>query len=80
MHELRCDPTIATVWDSLPAAASEQLTKAIADVCADPIGTTEPYGIDDGTMRQLVLDDTIVVLLVTETLKLVRILQINHLG
>ncbi|MFD5734377.1 hypothetical protein ACFWIY_16275 [Streptomyces sioyaensis] len=49
-------------------------------VCEDPIEATQPYGIDDGVTRQLVLDDMIAILLVTPAMKRVRILQISHLG
>ncbi|RXS84196.1 hypothetical protein EST92_11600 [Streptomyces sp. TM32] len=80
MYELRCDPTVTAIWDSLPDAARTRLAHALMAVCEDPIAATQPYGVDDGVTRQLILDDTIAVLLVTAAMKRVRILQINHLG
>ncbi|GGX40305.1 hypothetical protein [Streptomyces noursei] len=80
MYELRCDPALTAIWDSLPDAARTRLAHALAAVCEDPLATTQPYGIDDGVTRQLILDDTIAILLITPAMKRVRMLQISYLG
>mgnify|MGYP001585784016 CR=1 FL=1 len=81
MYELRYDPTIDAVWDSLPDRARDEFDRAILAACEDPFGATEPYGIDDGVTRTLVLAHTVAVLLITQVpRKTLRILQITHLG
>ncbi|MGW8330566.1 hypothetical protein ACWGLE_22060 [Streptomyces sp. NPDC055897] len=81
MYELRYDPIIEAVWDSLPEPARDRFDRAILDACQDPFGATEPYGIDDGITRTLVLSDTTAVLLISQTPRqTLRILQITHLG
>jgi hypothetical protein len=81
VYELRYDPIIEAVWDSLPEQARDRFDRAILAACEDPFGTTEPYGIDDGITRTLVLSDTTAVLLVSHApRKILRILQITHLG
>lgn len=81
MYELRYDPTIEAVWDSLPEQARDEFDRAILATCEDPFGTTEPYGIDDGVTRTLVLQRTVAVLLISHTpRKILRILLITHLG
>ncbi|MFD9072835.1 hypothetical protein [Streptomyces lasiicapitis] len=81
MYELRYDPTIEAVWDSLPEQARDEFDRAILIACEDPFGATEPYGIDDGVTRTLVLQRTVAVLLISHTpRKILRILQITHLG
>lgn len=81
MYELRYDPIIEAVWDSLPEPARDRFDRAILAACEDPYGSTEPYGIDDGVTRTLVLPDTAAVLLISQAPRpIVRILQITHLG
>lgn len=81
MYELRYDFTIEAVWDSLPDQARDEFDRAILAACEDPYGTTEPHGIDDGVTRSLVLDHTMAVLLISHApRKILRILQIAHLG
>jgi hypothetical protein len=81
VYELRYDPTIEAVWDSLPDQARDEFDRALLDACQDPYGTTDPYGIDDGVTRTLVLQRTVAVLLISHApRKIVRILQITHLG
>ncbi|MGW6741688.1 hypothetical protein ACWGDX_13335 [Streptomyces sp. NPDC055025] len=81
MYELRYDPIIEAVWDSLLESAREEFDQAILTVCEDPFEATEPYGIDDGVTRMLALAHTFAVLLITQApSKTVRILQISHLG
>lgn len=81
MYELRYDPIIEAVWDSLPEPARDRFDRAILAACEDPYGSTEPYGIDDGVTRTLVLPDTTAVLLISHAPRpIVRILQITHLG
>lgn len=81
MYELRYDATIEAVWDSLPETARDELDRAIYAACQDPYGTTQPYGIDDGVTRTLVLTHSLAVLLISQApRKTLRILQITHLG
>jgi hypothetical protein len=54
-YRLHRDETIDAIWDSLPQQLSEQLTAAMADVLQDPFGTTEPFGVDDGMTRRLLV-------------------------
>ncbi|MGV9427109.1 hypothetical protein ACWDO7_22835 [Streptomyces sp. NPDC003656] len=67
------------VHESMPAPASEALTVALADACHDPLGVTEPYGVDDGVMRILVIEEAFAVLLVGPTLKTLTVLQVTYL-
>ena len=81
MYELRYDPTVEAVWDSLPEEARSEFDRAILAAYEDPYGATEPYGIDDGVTRTLVLTHTVAVLLISHVpRKILRILQITHLG
>jgi len=81
VYELRYDATIEAVWDSLPDQARDEFDRAILAACEDPFGATEPYGIDDGVTRTLVLTHTVAVLLISQApRKILRILQITHLG
>lgn len=81
MYELRYDTTIEAVWDSLPQPARDAFDRALIAACEDPYGTTEPYGLDDGITRTLVLEHTVAVLLVSQApRKILRILQITYLG
>ncbi|WP_327350621.1 hypothetical protein [Streptomyces sp. NBC_01304] len=81
MYELRYDATVEAVWDSLPQQARDEFDRAVHAACEDPYGATEPYGIDDGVTRTLVLERTVAVLLLTHAPRqLLRILQITHLG
>lgn len=81
MYELRYDPTIEAVWDSLPDQARDEFDRAILAACEDPFEATEPYGIEDGVPRTLVLQRTVAVLLITQApRKTLRILQVTHLG
>lgn len=79
-YRLKYDPAAEAVHEAMPAAASEALTLALADACHDPIGTTEPYGEDDGIMRMIVTEQSFAVLLIGQALKTVTVLQINYLG
>ncbi|GAA0501250.1 hypothetical protein [Streptomyces olivaceiscleroticus] len=80
MYELRYDPTVEAVWDSLPETARDELDRAILAACQDPQAATEPYGEDDGVMRSLVLPHVMAVLLVNHAPRqTVRILQISYL-
>jgi hypothetical protein len=81
VYELRYDPTIEAVWDSLPEPARDEFDRAILAACEGPYDATEPYGIDDGVTRTLVLQSTVAVLLISHApRKILRILQITHLG
>ncbi|MFC8447641.1 hypothetical protein [Kitasatospora sp. NPDC057223] len=79
-YRLHDEPTIRTVWDSLPPDVSAQLTLALAQVCNDPLGSTAPYGEDDGVMRTLVLDHLMAVLYLGHQTKTVHVFQIDYLG
>lgn len=80
MYALRCDAINQAVWDALPVEASERLALALADACADPLGTTQPYGEDDGIMRTLVVGDLLVVIYLGHQTKTLHIFQIDYLG
>jgi hypothetical protein len=61
--------------------AREARHRGLIAACEDPYGTTEPYGIDDGVTRTLVLDQAVAVLLISHApRKILRILQITYLG
>ncbi|MFE0458573.1 hypothetical protein ACFW1A_04830 [Kitasatospora sp. NPDC058965] len=79
-YALRYTKTIAAVWDSLPATVSEGLAQALVAVCEDPLGSTEPYGDDDGIMRTLVVGALFAVLYVGHQTRTVHIYQIDYLG
>ncbi|MEU5976360.1 hypothetical protein [Streptomyces sp. NPDC047315] len=80
MYELRYDRVIESVWDSLPQTARDEFDQALLHACNDPHTATEPYGVDDGVTRTLILTHTIAVLLITHApRKTLRILQITHL-
>lgn len=80
IYRLKYDPAADLVHESMPAAASETLTLALADACHDPIAATVPYGEDDDVMRMIVTEQAFAVLLVGHTLKTITVLQINYLG
>ncbi|MEV6781201.1 hypothetical protein [Streptomyces sp. NPDC051098] len=79
---LKIDPVVQAVYDSLPDDVASTLTLALAEVCDDPFARTDPYGVDDGVTRLLILDRVIAMLLVTNTpaMQAVRILQITYDG
>ncbi|MFJ3229220.1 hypothetical protein ACIPJS_38545 [Streptomyces sp. NPDC086783] len=79
-YRLKYDPASEAVHEAMPAAASEMLTLALADACSDPIGTTQPYGQDDGVVRVLVIEQAFAVLLVGAQTKTITVLQITYLG
>ncbi|MFH8574302.1 hypothetical protein [Streptomyces sp. NPDC017993] len=66
--------------EALPAAASEELTLALADACADPLGATSPYGEDDKYVRMIVGSHVFAVLLIGHTLRSSTVLQVTYLG
>ncbi|MFE4995542.1 hypothetical protein ACFRH4_30135 [Streptomyces mirabilis] len=81
MYELRYDTIVEAVWDSLPQSARDAFDRAVLAACEDPYGATEPWGIDDGVTRTLVLDQTVAVLLLTHApTKTLRILQVTYVG
>jgi hypothetical protein len=77
-YRLIYDPTAEAVHEAMPQGPSEALTLAVAAACQDPIGATVPYGEDDGVMRMVVTEKAFAVLLVGDTLKTLRVLQINY--
>lgn len=80
MYALRCDAVNQAIWDGLPADTSERLALALAAACADPLGTTQPYGEDDGIMRTLVTGDILAVIYLGHQTKTLHIFQIDYLG
>lgn len=79
-YRLKYDEAAEVVHDALPAAASEQLTLALADVCHDPLGRSIPYGEDDGVVRMVLTDAAFAVILIGHATKTVTVLQISYLG
>jgi hypothetical protein len=78
IYRLHQDRTVRAVRESLPQAAANELTLALGKVLEDPKGATQPYGIDDGVTRMLVLSRTIVMLVVNEETMLVTLANITH--
>ena len=67
--------------ECLCGPACGEFDRSILTACEVPYGTSEPYGIDDGVTRTLVLQGTVAVLLISHApRKTLRILQIIHLG
>jgi hypothetical protein len=79
IYRLKYDPAADLVHESMPPAASEALTLALADACHDPIAATVPYGEDDKVMRMIVTEQAFAVLLVGHTLKTITVLQVTYL-
>ena len=80
MFYLKYDPPAEAVHESMPPAASEALTLALADTCHDPIAATQPYGGDDGVMRMVVTEQAFAVILLGQTQKTITVLQVTYLG
>jgi hypothetical protein len=80
MYRLKYDPAAEAVHESMPPAASEALTLALADACHDPLAATQPYGENDGVVRTLVTQQAFAVLLIGDTLKTITVLQVTYLG
>ncbi|MFJ8474185.1 hypothetical protein [Kitasatospora sp. NPDC094011] len=79
-YSLQCSRTVEAVWDSLPQTVSGRLAVALARACDDPIGETQPWGVDDGVTRMLVLADVFAVLYLEHSAKVLHIYQIDYLG
>lgn len=80
-YVLRYDKVIEAVWDSLPPEASQALSEALGEVCADPLGRTDPYGEDDGVMRTLIVGDLLfAVLYLGHQSRTVHVYQIDYVG
>lgn len=80
MYALRCDAVNQAIWDGLPDEPRQRLALALADACADPLGTTQPYGEDDGVMRTLVTGDVLLLVYLGHQTKTLHIYQIDYLG
>ncbi|MFI0218809.1 hypothetical protein [Streptomyces lydicus] len=80
MYVLKCDAIRQAIWDGLPQPISEQLTRALAKACADPVGATQPYGEDDGIMRTLVLPDVFAVIYLGHQTKTLHIYTIEYIS
>lgn len=80
MYRLKYDPAAEAVHESMPTAASEALTLALAAACHDPIAATQPYGEDDGIMRMIVTEHAFAVLLAGHQTRTLTILQVTYLG
>jgi hypothetical protein len=78
---LRVDAVMQKTWDSLPNAASLALTDALTRVCDDPLGTTDPYGEDDGIMRMLIVSGVLfAVIYIGHQTRTVHLFQIDYVG
>lgn len=66
--------------DALPTEAREALTVAFAAACRDPLGATEPYGVDEKVVRMVVTPAVFAVVSIGHVLKTITVLQITHLG
>jgi hypothetical protein len=80
MYRLQYNPGIEAVHDLLPDALSLRFSEALARACEDPIAHTEPYGIDDGVTRTLVVGDVFAVLLIGHQTKTLTVLAASYLG
>ncbi|MGW2371709.1 hypothetical protein [Kitasatospora sp. NPDC001683] len=80
IYRLHLDRTVRAVRDSLPQAAADELKLALRTILADPKGGTQPYGIDDGVTRMLVLSHTIAVLVVNDEAMRVTLASITFAG
>lgn len=79
MYRLKYDPAAEAVHESMPTAASEALTLALAAACHDPLAATQPYGEDDGIMRMIVTEQAFAVLLAGHQTRILTVLQITYL-
>ncbi|MER6051729.1 hypothetical protein ABT168_30545 [Streptomyces sp. NPDC001793] len=79
MYRLKYDPAAEAVHEALPAAASEELTLALADACTDPLGGTISYGEEDKYVRMVLGEQIAAVILVGKTLRTVTVLQVTYL-
>lgn len=80
MFRLKYDPAAEAVHESMPTAASEALTLALAAACHDPLAATQPYGEDDGIMRMIVTEQAFAVILAGHQTKTLTVLQVTYLG
>ncbi|MFF0409100.1 hypothetical protein ACFYUY_01525 [Kitasatospora sp. NPDC004745] len=80
IYRLHQDRTVRAVRESLPQAAADELKLALDGILVDPKAGTQPYGIDDGITRTLVLSRTVVVLLVNDETRMITLLSVTHLG
>ncbi|GAA2629874.1 hypothetical protein [Streptomyces axinellae] len=83
MYKLRhYDETVTAIWDSLPAAAREELTLALFEIIEDPHRHTRPInGQDHDVERTLTLQHTAITLLIIDAppIQRVYIRSIEHL-
>lgn len=77
MYRLLIDPTLDAVWTSLPDDVRHQVDNAMAAVCQDPYGETEPWGIDDGITRQCTRPLVVIMVRVDDTQQTVKIYAIQ---
>lgn len=80
MYALKLDPAAEAVWDALPQATSENLTRALAAACEHPLKATQPYGIDDKHVRQIITADVRAILLVGHQTRTINVVQLDYLG
>ncbi|MFG2919290.1 hypothetical protein ACGF0D_41235 [Kitasatospora sp. NPDC048298] len=79
VYRLHQDRTVRTVRDGLPDAAADELTLALDRVLANPKATTDPYGVDDGVTRMLILSKSMAVLLVNDETLVITLVHITCL-
>lgn len=80
MYRLQYNPDVEAVHDGLPTPLRRRFSQALAQVCEDPISSTEPWGIDDGVTRTLVVGDILAMLLIGHRTKTVTVLSAIYLG
>ncbi|MFE1791887.1 hypothetical protein ACFW7J_26430 [Streptomyces sp. NPDC059525] len=80
MYALKLDPAADAVWDALPPRASDNLGRALALVCENPLEATHPYGVDDKVIRQILTPEVRALLLVGANTRTIAVLQIDYLG
>lgn len=80
IYDLHWDPELYKAYASLPDPARRELAGALVDAQSDPLGSTHPYGHDDGVIRLLETGSTLVVLLICHTKMTVAPIQITFAG
>ncbi|MFL4904862.1 hypothetical protein ACJ6WF_17145 [Streptomyces sp. MMS24-I2-30] len=83
MYKLRHTAAVEAVWDSLPAPADEEFSRAIIAVCEDPWAHTEPRDGDPRDVRRiLILQHTVATLLIMDAppVRRVYLRHVDYLG
>lgn len=80
MYRLQYNPQVEAIHDLLPDGLSFRFAEALARACEDPIAHTEPWGIDDGISRTLVVDDVYAMLLIGHHEKTLTVVSAVYLS